>query len=75
MFCRFADFQEAGITDNWPHLLRLIANEGFPTGVMLSKNIRAWDVAEVRQWLAARPTARKQIVRPHKLKAEAEANI
>ena len=67
-YCRFADLRAAGITDNWPHLLRLIANEGFPVGVMLSRNIRAWPVDEVRRWLAERPTARKQIVRPYRNK-------
>ena len=62
-FCRFADLVTAGVTSNWPHLLRLIDCEGFPVGVMLSRNIRAWDVDEVRRWLAERPTARK-VVKP-----------
>ena len=34
----------------------------------LSANIRAWEVASVRRWLAERPTARKQIVKPYRQK-------
>ena len=59
IFVRFADLKAAGITDNWPHLLRLIDQCGFPNGILLSRNIRAWDAAAVRQWLASRPTERK----------------
>ena len=32
---------------------------GFPSGVLLSPNVRAWDKAEVERWLANRPTERK----------------
>jgi len=73
VYCRFADLTAAGIATNWPHLLRLIDNEGFPTGIMLSRNIRAWSVDEVKRWLAERPKARKKIIRPYKQKAEATA--
>jgi hypothetical protein len=75
IFCRFSDLVEAGITDNWTHLLRLITAEEFPTGVMLSRNIRAWDVEEVRRWLAARPTDRKVVPpakKPRRKRAQAK---
>lgn len=72
VYCRYRDLVEAGITGNWPHLLRLIEDEGFPAGVMLSANIRAWDIAEVRKWLATRPTARK--VAPPRKERGVEAN-
>jgi hypothetical protein len=43
----------------------MIDEQHFPEGKLLSPNIRVWDLDEVRQWLAARPTARK-IVAPAK---------
>jgi hypothetical protein len=61
VFCRFSDLHDAGIVGSWMALTRLIDAENFPPGVLLSKNIRAWDVGEVRRWLATRPTARKVI--------------
>lgn len=64
--CHFTDLVDARITKNWPHLLRLIEKEGFPPGVMLSRNKRAWPVELVLAWLAARPTAKK-IVAPRKV--------
>ena len=45
-YCRFADLHAAGIVQNWTHLQRLIAEEGFPPGRLLSRNVRAWDVIE-----------------------------
>jgi hypothetical protein len=65
---RFADLKAAGIAGNWPHLLRLIDQCGFPSGILLSRNIRAWDAASVREWLAARPTARKAVTLPYREK-------
>lgn len=75
VMCRFQDLVGANITKNWPHLLRLIDDEGFPPGVMLSKNIRAWVVADINKWLAARPTARKMVAparRPRRKPTAAE---
>jgi predicted DNA-binding transcriptional regulator AlpA len=53
----FADLCAAGIAHNWTHLARLIKEENFPVGILLSRNVRAWDVAQVRQWLSERPTS------------------
>jgi hypothetical protein len=61
VYCRYRDLIEAGIATNWPQLLRMIDGEGFPTGIMLSANIRVWEVGEIRQWLATRPTAKKVV--------------
>ncbi|MGO9773938.1 MAG: helix-turn-helix transcriptional regulator [Roseiarcus sp.] len=38
---------------------RLIDDQGFPPGVLLTPNARAWTEAEVNDWLASRPVARK----------------
>jgi predicted DNA-binding transcriptional regulator AlpA len=70
VFARFPDLKDAGITQNWTHLTRLINEEGFPPGVLLSRNIRAWDVEEVRRWLADRPVARKAITLPKTRKSK-----
>ena len=69
--CRYSDLVDANITHNWPHLLRMINEEGFPPGIMLSRNVRAWTVPSVLDWLSSRPTARK-VVPPRRHKAEAE---
>src|ERR1700730_3065142 len=56
---RYADLVEANITRSWTQLLRMIDHEGFPPGIMLSPNIRAWRLDEIEAWLARRPTPRK----------------
>lgn len=61
VFVRFRDLVDANIVRNWPTLLRLIDEDGFPPGVMLGRNTRAWALDEVEAWLAARPTARKVV--------------
>ena len=70
LFIRFNDLVAAGIVGNWPTLGRLIDDEGFPVGILLGKNTRAWPVDEVEAWLAARPTGRKDP--PNALRAEVE---
>jgi hypothetical protein len=54
---RFADLKAAGIVNNHTQLGRMIKEQGFPEGVLLSPNVRAWDVRVIREWLATRPTA------------------
>ena len=61
VFVRFRDLRRSGIADNWQSLGRLIEDEGFPPGVLLSPNIRAWRLDEVEQWLATRPVERKPV--------------
>lgn len=58
-YIRYRDLVAAGIVGSWMQLHRMIAVEGFPEGLLLSANIRAWPVAEVEAWLASRPTAKK----------------
>jgi hypothetical protein len=38
--------------------------------MLLSPNVRAWNVADIEQWLSTRPTARK-VIAPHRIKEEA----
>jgi hypothetical protein len=64
VFVRFHDLRAAGIVSNWPQLYNLIDEYGFPAGVMLSPNRRAWNVDDVRAWLDSRPTERKKVVVP-----------
>jgi predicted DNA-binding transcriptional regulator AlpA len=64
-FVRFHDLRAVGIVSNWPQLYNLIDEYDFPPGVLLSPNIRAWDIEEVQRWLASRPTERK-IVAPRR---------
>jgi hypothetical protein len=59
IFVRFRDLRNSGIADNWTQLLRMVDHDGFPCGKLLSPNVRVWDINEIRQWLEARPTARK----------------
>lgn len=60
-YVRFRDLRASGIADSWQQLFRLIEDNGFPCGRLLSPNVRAWTIDEVRQWLATRPTERKVV--------------
>jgi len=60
-FVRFRDIKASGIAASWTQLSRLIDDEGFPPGIMLSPNIRAWRLDDVQLWLANRPTERKGV--------------
>jgi hypothetical protein len=63
-YLRFADLCERGIVRNLTTLARLIDREGFPTGIRLGQNTRAWSEAEVQDWLATRPTGKKPTPKP-----------
>jgi len=39
---------------NWPTLLRWIRTEGFPQGILLGANTRAWLESDVLAWLESR---------------------
>ena len=58
---RFSDLKARGIVGNWMTLKRWIDREGFPPGVMLGPNTRAWTKSEIEQWLANRPTRRRAL--------------
>jgi predicted DNA-binding transcriptional regulator AlpA len=58
-YLRFPDLKALGIVQSRMTLKRLIDDQGFPPGVLLTPNARAWTEAEVKDWLASRPVARK----------------
>jgi predicted DNA-binding transcriptional regulator AlpA len=64
-YVRFKHLVEAGVVGNWPTLLRFIESEGFPPGIMIGPNTRAWPLDEVETWLANRPTAGPSHLKPH----------
>jgi predicted DNA-binding transcriptional regulator AlpA len=55
---RFADLKARGIVRNWVTLRSWIDREGFPPGMMLGPNSRAWREDEVEDWLNRRPSAK-----------------
>ena len=55
-FLRFSDLKQRKIVNNWTTLHRWIQREGFPPGIMLGPNTRAWRRTWIEQWLANRPT-------------------
>jgi hypothetical protein len=60
-FIRFRDLRDAGIADNYTTLARLVTEHAFPPGILISPNIRAWNLDEIERWLAARPSDRKPL--------------
>jgi hypothetical protein len=54
-YVRFADLKKAGIVKSWQQVKNIIEDVGFPPGIMLSENVRAWDLDEVLAWLETRP--------------------
>lgn len=74
VFVRFNDLVTANIVRNWTTLLRLIREEGFPTGIMIGAHTRAWPLREVEAWLARRPIANNDIrLRGKRAQVEAES--
>ena len=53
---RFADLKARGLVRNWTTLINWIKREGFPPGILLGPNTRAWPEDEIEAWLASRPT-------------------
>ena len=53
---RFADLKRLKLVTNHPTLKRWIEQEGFPPGIMLGPNTRAWRRSWIEEWLASRPT-------------------
>jgi hypothetical protein len=62
-FARFPDLKRRGIVNNRVQLARLIKIYGFPAGIKLGPNSRAWDEEEVDAWLSSRPTTPKPAAR------------
>jgi predicted DNA-binding transcriptional regulator AlpA len=55
---RFPDLKARRIVNNWPTLIRWIKEQGFPAGIMLGPNTRAWFEQEVDDWLERRRAGR-----------------
>ena len=56
---RYYDLAARGIISNRMTLARWIESEGFPPGIMLGPNTRAWRESEVEEWLASRQVKRE----------------
>ena len=54
-FVNYRYLEAEGIVPNRTTLARSIKNLGFPKPVELGKNRIAWDLDEIRAWLASRP--------------------
>jgi predicted DNA-binding transcriptional regulator AlpA len=53
-YLRFHDLVARGILNNRTTLSRWIKRYGFPPGILIGPNTRAWDAVEVERWLAER---------------------
>jgi predicted DNA-binding transcriptional regulator AlpA len=60
-YLRYPDLVARGIIKSRMTLKRLIDSQGFPRGVLLTPNCRAWAEEDVDAWLASRPVARKTV--------------
>jgi len=56
---RFADLKREKIVANHVTLKRWQQDEGFPQGILLGPNTRAWRRSWIDAWLASRPTKRE----------------
>jgi predicted DNA-binding transcriptional regulator AlpA len=75
-YLRYADLEACGIVNNRVNLQNWIRKYGFPPGQMIGPNTRLWAEADVKAWLASRPTAKKPVPkspgRPRKVRDETE---
>ena len=53
-YLRFADLAERQIVNNRTTLHRWIRDYGFPPGILLGPNTRAWPADQVEAWLEER---------------------
>jgi predicted DNA-binding transcriptional regulator AlpA len=60
---RYNDLVEKGVVNSRMTLKRLIDDQGFPPGVLITPNARAWEEEKVDAWITARPAARKASTR------------
>jgi predicted DNA-binding transcriptional regulator AlpA len=60
---RYPDLVARGIINSRMTLKRLIDSQGFPPGILVTPNARAWNEVDVDTWLANRPVDRKQSTR------------
>jgi predicted DNA-binding transcriptional regulator AlpA len=55
---RFNDLKRMGLFSSHNKLKRKIERDGFPPGIWVGENSKAWLQSEVMAWLASRPTTR-----------------
>jgi predicted DNA-binding transcriptional regulator AlpA len=60
---RYRGLVAKGVVNSRMTLKRIIDSQGFPPGVLITPNARAWNEAEVDAWIASRPAARKASTR------------
>ena len=60
---RYVDLVAKGIVNSRMTLKRLIDNQGFPPGILVTPNSRAWVEDDVDAWVVSRPSARKPSTR------------
>ena len=56
-FLRYPDLVERGIVSNRATLSRWIKHHGFPPGLLIGPNSRAWLEAEIDEWVVERARA------------------
>ena len=71
---RYTDLVAKRIVNSRMTLKRLIDNQGFPAGVLVTPNSRAWNEEEVDVWIAGRPSARKPSTRKASSNSGAQAS-
>ena len=59
LYLRYADLVERQIVNNRTTLQRWIRDYGFPSGVLLGPNSRAWPANQVETWLEERASERE----------------
>ncbi len=60
-YLRYSDLVERGIVNNRATLYRWIRRHGFPAGVLLGPNSRAWPEDAVMRWLESRSTENDRV--------------
>jgi predicted DNA-binding transcriptional regulator AlpA len=60
VYVRFSQLRAANIVASHQQLYNLIDRDNFPPGILLGTHTRVWLLDEVKAWLAARPSERKQ---------------
>ena len=61
---RYSDLCDAGIVNNRATLYRWIKQIGFPAGILVGPNTRAWPADEVEDWLQRRRISTEAASRP-----------